>query len=136
MKIAGITRGGGKGEAAYFVDRGLPACRGTIPGLFLRTYYDCDGKPFGWWQKWECVVLIDGKWKDEPIYGFGVLGSAGQGQRAGLTDMRTLKMTAEGCCPPELMKDFIMTEGGAFAEADAAEEALKLHKRGYFGGGG
>jgi hypothetical protein len=128
--------GGGKGAVAYYVDGGCISCRDAIPRLFLRTWYDCDGKPFGPWRTWECFVLVGDQWVNIPIEGYGLLGSTGQSGKGILNDGRTLKMMALGCCPPELMKDFVMTEGGAFAEADAAEEALKLHKRGYFGGGG
>lgn len=131
-----MADGGGKGEVAYYVDRGFPLCRGVIPGIFLRTHYDCDGRPFGPRLKWECIVQKNGKWVDEPVHGFGILGSAGQSKGGLLNDVRTLKMTAEGCCPPELMKDFIKQEGMPADEDDAVLEAMKLHKRGYFGGGG
>lgn len=47
----------------------------------------------------------------------------------------TLELEARGCCPPQLMKDFIEREG-ELVERDPVEEAMKLHKRGYFGGGG
>ena len=50
-------------------------------------------------------------------------------------DVRSLKTIAMGCCPPALMKDFIMQEGGEMVERDPVLEAMKLHKRGYFGGG-
>ena len=55
---------------------------------------------------------------------------------SGYVDMRSLEATALGCCPPALMKDFVMQEGGELAERDPVMEAMKLHKRGYFGGGG
>lgn len=51
-------------------------------------------------------------------------------------DHRTLEDLQAGCCPPQLMKEFIQTERFDASKGDAAEEALKLHKRGYFGGGG
>ncbi len=47
----------------------------------------------------------------------------------------TLKLTQRGCCPPQLMKGFIEQEGMPVDERDPIEEAMKLHKRGYFGGG-
>jgi len=47
----------------------------------------------------------------------------------------TLELMKIGCCPPQLMKDFIEQEG-ADMERDPVEEAMKLHERGYFGGGG
>ena len=47
----------------------------------------------------------------------------------------TLELTQRGCCPPQLMKDFIQQEGGPAEERDPVLEAMKLHKRGYLGGG-
>ncbi len=55
--------------------------------------------------------------------------------KMGQKDARSLKQLQEGCCPPQLTKDFIEQEG-ALIERDPVEEAMKLHKRGYFGGGG
>jgi len=52
----------------------------------------------------------------------------------GQHDKTTLRLKQQGCCPPQLMKDFIEREG-ELAERDPVEEAMKLHKRGYFGGG-
>jgi len=49
-------------------------------------------------------------------------------------DARSLESIAGGCCPPQLMKDYIEREG-ELVERDPVEEAMKLHKRGYFGGG-
>lgn len=46
----------------------------------------------------------------------------------GPLDWRSLKAIVKGCCPPTLMKDFIMTESGEMAERDAAAEAMELHK--------
>jgi len=46
----------------------------------------------------------------------------------------TLELTKAGCCPPQLMKEFLEQEGGPEG-TDPAEEAMKLHKRGYFGEG-
>jgi hypothetical protein len=50
----------------------------------------------------------------------------------GIRDRRSLKDIQRGCCPPRLLKHFVATE----SDVDYAKEALKLHKRGYFGGGG
>lgn len=55
--------------------------------------------------------------------------------RGRAVDVRTLELTAMGCCPPALTKDFVMQEGGEMVEKDPVLEAMKLHKRGYFGGG-
>jgi hypothetical protein len=77
--------------------------------------YDCWGTPKGP-QKWRGLLP--------------------KGQKLGKFTFVTLKMQQGGCCPPALMKDYIQQEGGPAVERDAAGEALKLHKRGYFGGRG
>lgn len=59
----------------------------------------------------------------------------GAAAHIGQHNTTTLELTARGCCPPQLTKDFIMQEG-AVVERDPVEEAMELHKRGYFGGGG
>ncbi|GAI06113.1 unnamed protein product, partial [marine sediment metagenome] len=61
-------------------------------------------------RKWECVLEVNGKWKDKPIYGFGLLGSAGQSAEKAMNDVRTIEMMAAGCCPPQLMEEFIRDE--------------------------
>lgn len=84
--------------------------------FYEARYYSCLGKLL-----WATIVhgWLEGHTKLRP-----------------LVDMRSLELTAKGCCPPALMKDFIMQEGGEMAERDPVLEAMKLHKRGYFGGGG
>lgn len=47
----------------------------------------------------------------------------------------TLELMQRGCCPPQLMDDYIEQEG-KMVERDPVKEAMKLHARGYFGGGG
>jgi len=74
--------------------------------------------------------------KVNSVRGYGLLGSAGQCNIGRLQDVRSLDMIKEKCCPKELMNEFLETEGVATGEIDAAEEAMKLHKRGYLGGGG
>ena len=58
------------------------------------------------------------------------------GKMGMITDQRSLEFIALGCCPPELMSEFLKTEAEAGRGPDAVVEAMKLHKRGYFGGGG
>lgn len=83
--------------------------------LYRQRHYNCFGKNY---------------WTTETHAGPGQ--SIPTGRRV---DMRSLKTIALGCCPPALMKDFIMQEGGEMVERDPVLEAMKLHKRGYFGGG-
>jgi len=88
--------------------------RGQV--LFVQHHYNCFDEEIG-----HAASDVENAAKWEEI--------------AGMHSKVTLKMTAEGCCPKRLMKDFIMREG-ELAERDPALEAMKLHKRGYFGGGG
>ena len=55
---------------------------------------------------------------------------------SGFVDARSLHAWSLGCCPPALEKYFTGTEAPGAEPVDAAMEAMKLHKRGYFGGGG
>lgn len=57
-------------------------------------------------------------------------------KNTGQRDYTTLRLRQMGCCPPQLMKKFLETESMAKGKLDPVEEAMKLHKRGYFGGGG
>lgn len=51
-------------------------------------------------------------------------------------DFRTLKDLQAGCCPPQLMMEFIETERLEAGKTDAVEEAMTLHKQGYLSGAG
>jgi hypothetical protein len=88
-----------------------------------------------------------GKWrgrskstgKEMVFEGCGVLtmGTAGKDVFPGvLQDKRTLRQTKAGCCPPQLMEEFIRKERFEDTGKDAVLEAMKLRKRGYLGGGG
>lgn len=89
-----------------------------------------DGKVYWRIRNWNCW----GEPRVQPGYYYDTL--LPKGYPKGLIDHRTLDMIKKGCCPPRLLKDFIMTESGELAERDPVLEAMKLHKRGYFGGGG
>jgi len=78
-------------------------------------YYDCDGRG----------IPRDGIYK--------LIRTYGKDAKTGLFDRRTLKHMQAGCCPPQLIEELIMTEGGELAERDAAAEEIELHKQGYFG---
>ena len=84
--------------------------------LYKFLMFDCDGRRY-------------------PKEGAFKLVRTTETPKAGYQDHRTLGDMQNGCCPPQLMKDFIEREG-ELAERDPVMEAMKLHKRGYFGGGG
>lgn len=53
-----------------------------------------------------------------------------------VVDIRSLKALTDGCCPPQVGEEQIRKERFEDQDKDAAMEALRMHKRGYFGGGG
>lgn len=84
--------------------------------IYRAQYYNCFGRNF-----WNTEVFTE---PGETL------------QTGKRIDRRSLQATAAGCCPPALMKEFIETEQYDARRPDAVEEAIKLHKRGYLGGGG
>ena len=101
-------------DVAYPDPDPRPAPDGSI--LYRFYMFDCDGNGF-------------------PSEGSFKLVRTTEKLKGGYQDHRTLEDMIGGCCPPQLMKDFIMQEGGEMVARDPVEEAIKLHKRGYFGGG-
>lgn len=136
MEEVNLTPGvepGGRVPVACSKDRGFPTYEGQPRQYFFRTNYGCDGKAVtGRWAATLTVKTEEG-FKSVKYFGYGSPIYVGVGRRRGITDLRTLTMTAAGCCPPELMTEFLQQED---TEKDAVEEAVKLHKVGYFGGGG
>lgn len=57
-------------------------------------------------------------------------------QKVGQKSHLSLKLMQAGCCPPQLASQMLGDEDSPGAKGDAIEEAYKLHKRGYLGGGG
>lgn len=130
IQIGPGGRKGGRLPVAYTVDSAMPACINMWPGQFLRTQYDCLGKLISVYHTWNCVLETETGQESVKLCGYGGVASekfAGDGR---ITDIRTLAQTAAGCCPPAL------TAGMLGEDVDVVAEAIKLHKRGYFGGGG
>lgn len=99
---------------------GIPTARSVAK--IIRRYPD--GSQLRRVRRWNC-------W-DEPIGGPGAYYDV----RVGLplpplrVNYITLEMKLAGCCPESEMKKHIQET------ADPVVEAYRLHKRGYFGGGG
>ena len=85
--------------------------------IYRATFYNCLGKKV---------------WTTEIYTGGGQIEVAANVA----VDLRSLEATQAGCCPPALEEGFIGGETEGEKAFFAAEEAMKLHKRGYFGGGG
>jgi hypothetical protein len=128
---------GGPGKTALLFDTLIPwpYPHGAI--LVWRTALDCLGrsifKPGRLYRRG-----LGGEDYDGPDFldGAGIL-TPREGTHPGMfTDVRTLEMTQGGCCPPQITEDQIRKERFENIEEDAVLQAMKLRKRGYFGGGG
>lgn len=130
LKIGPGGREGGRLPVAYSIDSGMPACINMWPGQFLRTHFDCEGKLISAYHTWKCLLETETGQEMVLLCGYGGVASekyAGEGK---ITDIRSLAATAAGCCPPALTSKMLGED------VDVVAEAIKLHKRGYFGGGG
>ena len=136
IRLGTATEGGGKLPVAYFKDSGFPQCARARKGLFFRTPYDCDGKAIGQEYATKCTTGANGTPETVWLRGIGYPQHPDIGNMGKIVDVRGLDLMKDGCCPPELMKDYIRKERFEETEADYALEAIKLHKRGYIDGGG
>jgi len=115
--IRGGIYGFERGYAATLFEEEKPQTPAPDGSLVFRAYrVDCSGRG----------VPTDGAYKRVRTFP----------KYAKTEDHRTLKDMQAGCCPPQLMAEFIKTERFASEEGDAVAEALALHKRGYLGGAG
>lgn len=112
------------------VPRGYGRWRGAaaLKFIVLKEDKDISGNPFTIYKIYPVDCHGRGIPKDGDFYKRNI---AGKPKWRGWVDKRTLKDTAAGCCPPQMVEEQIKV-----VETDAVLEAIKLHKRGYFGGGG
>ena len=61
---------------------------------------------------------------------------AGKQIKIGWTNYITIELLKKGCCPPMLKQETVGEQDLPLRTGGAAEEAMKLHKRGYLGGRG
>lgn len=103
--------GGGKGLIAYWIDRPFPDCLNVPTPIFLRTHYDCLSRSINPFGRWSCY-LGPGPGKGTIwVSGFGTIASPPHSGYNVINDRRTIKMIAEECCPPDIMMEFLGTEG-------------------------
>jgi len=110
MPEGDLQPGTGVYPIAYYINTPFPWVQRVLPG-HIRTYYDCKGRPIqreNTWReyKWERPG-IDGVSKIT-MHGSATLGVA---ESPGMMhDVRTLEMIVGGCCPPDLLLEFIASE--------------------------
>lgn len=131
VEVGHQGKGGGRPPVAYQKDYDFPTVTGARPGLFFRCNFNCDSVAVG--SRYRKIAGIETDKGHETVllsgYGFPTdWKGIGTGM---INDIRSIKAMAAGCCPPELMIEFLREER---EEAGAVEEAMKLHKRGSFGG--
>jgi len=103
-------KGGGEGLVAYYVDKKIPWKTSPLD-YFIRTDYDCKGRPFGreiTWYRFGDERNVPGMITE--ITSFGWLKS-GDLENAGIMhDIRSVEMLMDHCCPPELVNAVLGTE--------------------------
>lgn len=136
IKIGPGGEKGGRVPVAFTVHTAMPECINLRPGQFLHTHYDCEGKLISTYRTWKCVQ--ETKTGTKVVEFGGYVGVASENYKGDgvMVDVRSLEAIKAGCCPPQIMEGFIRKERFHDIKKDAAEEAIKLHKRSYFGGGG
>lgn len=105
-----MPRGKGSFPIAYYIEHALPWETGPIP-WHIREYFDCYGQVFGrantWYQR--KVYGLAKLWTPSYTgYGSGTMGNV---KADGImVDVRTLEMIQAGCCPPDLLIQFMLSE--------------------------
>lgn len=96
---------------AFTTKAGIPV-EGIAPkGAYLLEHYDCLGRPFHALHTW--YGRAKGAPPDSSKVGFTARGRFTIGKpesNARMVDMRTLEMMQAGCCPPQIMTEFLETE--------------------------
>jgi len=113
MKQAKVWRetGGGVAPAACEQDVALP-WRNPYADIFVRIPYDCMGLPIGHkvtWYRFSFDPLGPGD--PTEFTSFGFLRSDVIRNYHQLRDVRTVEMMLAGCCPPQVLAEFMGTEG-------------------------
>lgn len=113
MSYLHLPEGKARGGIAYCACTKLPWPTGPIP-YHVRTCFDCWGMPFGPIRTWYIrkVYGIARLWT-KSYTDFGSLSMSPFIGTGLLEDLRTLQMILDGCCPPELLLEFLETEQAA-----------------------
>jgi len=101
----------GRPPWAYEVHSWFPQCVWFKKHVFFRRVCDCDGMPMDGFGKFKCYWMADGVGKSATLRGHGSPVERGFRGLNVMIDLRTIEMIAEECCPPELLMEFLGTEG-------------------------
>ncbi|MBA7491623.1 hypothetical protein ES702_02171 [subsurface metagenome] len=101
----------GREPWAYEIHSWFPQCVWFKRYVFFRQVFDCDGMPMTGFHKFPCAWMADGVSKSATLWGHGAPTERNFKGLNVMTDLRTIEMIVEGCCPPELLMEFLGTEG-------------------------
>jgi hypothetical protein len=104
-------RGGGRPPWAYMIDRPFPECLGHRKKWHFRSIYNCLGICQGGIYTAKCVQKTANGYEAFTIKGYGAPNFEGFKGFNVIQDIRTIWMITHGCCPPELLYEFLGTEG-------------------------
>lgn len=103
--------GGGVPPASFEQDVPLP-WRNPYREIFVRISFDCLGLPIGrkkTWYRFSNDPLMPGD--PTKFTSFGWLRSDEDKNYHQLRDIRTVEMMLAGCCPPQILLEYMGTEG-------------------------
>jgi len=101
----------GREPWAYQIHSWFPQCVWFTKPFFFRQIYDCFGLPMHPFGRFRCTWIANGVQKSARIRGHGAPSDTGFRGLNVIVDLRTIEMIAEECCPPELLMEFLGTEG-------------------------
>lgn len=101
----------GKEPWAYEIHSWFPRCVWFERDAFFRQVYDCDGLPMDGYSLFRCTWGQVGSTKSATLWGHGSPQFDGFKGLNVITDLRSIQMIVEQCCPPELLMEFLGTEG-------------------------
>jgi len=113
MRVIDLTPedlGGGKYPTAFFIHRYFPGTDREDPKYYLGTSYSCMGLAIGPKRSWRVYLPTEGVYEHIKIVAYGSLGHGPHKSFGMMNDIRRLDMIQAGCCPPQILFDFMGTE--------------------------
>ena len=101
----------GTGPIAFVADSPFPDCINWPIKLCLRTHFDCLGFAIDSRSAWKCTIYDGSQCFSIKVIGTGVRVYANAASPGMLTDLRSIEMLLDECCPPQLIAEFLGTEG-------------------------
>lgn len=106
--------GGGKGDTAYFIHQPFPGGQYGSPPYYLGTNYDCLGRAKGRYREWHATDHSVSPPEHVIVMAYGSLGHDEMQPAGKLNDYRTLAQIQAGCCPPDILLEYLETQGVYF----------------------